>query len=140
MDSITSDSALNNDDLIEEDNDEFVSQEIPWDVQLDTTTSVGKSHKKSPNEAVAEDIAGYMKVKEAEALNPRSMAESLDVELQTFMHAQSTMGKIELLEKQISVVTKRVENNETDEQRQRCSAVLEKIESKLDELILPSSK
>jgi hypothetical protein len=32
-----------------------------------------------------------MKVKEAEALNPRNMTKSLGVELQTFMHAQSTM-------------------------------------------------
>jgi hypothetical protein len=33
------------------------------------------------------------------------------------MHAQSTMEENELLEKQITVVTKRVENSQMDEQR-----------------------
>lgn len=73
---------------------EVVSPQIPQDVQLDTTNSVaskngrasdtnyaGKNQKKSPNEAVAEAIVGYMKMKEAEALNPRNMTESLVVEL-----------------------------------------------------------
>ncbi len=50
------------------------------------------------------------------------------------MHAQSTMEKIELLEKQISVVTK------SEEQRQCYGAALEKLESDLDELKLPTSK
>jgi hypothetical protein len=58
------------------------------------TTSVGKSQKISPNEAVTEAIIGYMKVKEAAALNPRNMTKSLGVELQTFMHTQSTMEKM----------------------------------------------
>jgi hypothetical protein len=35
-----------------------------------------------------------MKVKEAAALNPRNMTKSLGVELQTFMHTQSTMEKM----------------------------------------------
>jgi hypothetical protein len=43
-----------------------------------------------------------MKVKEAEALDPRNLTESLGVELRTFMHAQSTKEKVELLEKHIS--------------------------------------
>ena len=66
------------------------------------------------------------------------MTETLGAELQTFMRAQSTMEKIDLLEKQISVVTKRVEQSKTEEQRQRYSAALEKLESELDDLVLPT--
>jgi hypothetical protein len=79
----------------------FVSRQIPQDVELDTTNSVasktqrasdttcvGRSQKKSLNEAVAEAIIGYLEVKEAEALNPKNKPKSLGVELQTFMHAQ----------------------------------------------------
>ncbi len=67
---------------------QFVSRKIPQDVQLDTTNSVvpekqrasdttfvGTSQKKSQVEGVAEAIVGCMKVKEAEALNPRNMTE-----------------------------------------------------------------
>jgi hypothetical protein len=68
------------------------------------------------------------------------MTESLGVELRTFMRAQSTMEKIDLLEKQISVVMKRVEQIKTEEQHQRYSAALEKLESELDDLVLPTSK
>jgi hypothetical protein len=38
-----------------------------------------------------------------------------------FMNAQSTKEKIELLEKQISVVTKRVEQSKSEEQHQHYS-------------------
>ncbi|MFO0446804.1 MAG: hypothetical protein ACK524_17960 [Planctomyces sp.] len=125
----------------------FVSRQIPQDVQLDTSNAMAskkrrasdtssqcksnKSQKKSPNEAVAEALIGYIQTKEAEAVNPRNMTETLGAELQTFMRAQSTMEKIDLLEKQISVVTKRVEQSKTEEQRQRYSAALEKLESEI---------
>jgi valyl-tRNA synthetase len=134
----------------------FVSRQIPQDVQLDTSNSMAskkqrasdtssqcksiKSQKKSPNEAVAEALIGYIKTKEAETVNPRNMIESLGAELQTFMRAQSTMEKIDLLEKQISVVTKRVEQSKTEEQCQRYSAALEKLKSELNDLVLPTSK
>ncbi len=45
----------------------------------------GKSQKKSPNEAMADAIFGYIKVKEAEVVNPRNMTEALGVELQSFI-------------------------------------------------------
>jgi hypothetical protein len=99
-----------------------------------------KSQKKSPNEDVAEALIGYIKTKEAETVNPRNMTESLGAELQTFMRAQSAMEKNDLLEKQISVVTKRVEQSKTEEQGQHYSAALEKLESELDDLVLPTSK
>jgi hypothetical protein len=79
-------------------------------------------------------------MKETETVNPRNMTESLGAELQTFVRAQSTMENIDLLKKKISVVTKRVEQSKTEEQRQRYSAALEKLESKLDDLVLPTSK
>jgi len=134
----------------------FVSWQIPQDVQLDTSNAMAskkwrasdtssqcksnKSQKKSPNEAVAEALIGYIKMKETETVNPRNMTESLGAELQTFVRAQSTMENIDLLKKKISVVTKRVEQSKTEEQRQRYSAALEKLESKLDDLVLPTSK
>jgi hypothetical protein len=157
MDSISSDSVLNDDDdefgmesggwccfmnnlpiiylqmwLNEKpDLTQFVSWQIPQETQLDTSNavaskkqrasdsrSVSRRHKKSTNEAVAEAIVGYMKVKEATTLHPSNMTEALGVMLKTFMHAQSTIEKIELLEKQISVVTKRVEQSKSKEKRQ----------------------
>ena len=89
---------------------------------------------------MAEALIGYIKTKEAETVNPRNMTESLGAELQTFMRAQSAMEKNDLLEKQISVVTKRVEQSKTEEQGQHYSAALEKLESELDDLVLPTSK
>jgi hypothetical protein len=83
---------------------------------------------------------GYIKVKEAEALNPRIMTKAMGVELQMPIHAQPTMEKNEQLQKQIAVATKRVENCQTDEQRQCYSAALEKLESKLDKLADPMSE
>ena len=68
------------------------------------------------------------------------MTESLGAELQTFVRAQSTMENIDLLKKKISVVTKRVEQSKTEEQGQHYSAALEKLESELDDLVLPTSK
>jgi hypothetical protein len=56
------------------------------------------------------------------------------------MHSQSIKEKIELLAKQISVVTKRVERSKTDKQRQHYSAALQELEGELDELVLPTSK
>jgi hypothetical protein len=109
----------------------FVSWQILQDVQLDTSNDMAskkrrasdtsfqcksnKSQKKSPNEAVAEALIGYIQTKEAKAVYPRNMTETLGAELQTFMRAQSTVEKIDLLEKQISVVTKRVEQSKTEE-------------------------
>jgi len=135
---------------------QFVSPQIPQDVQLDTTNAMAskkrrasdtsslcksnKSQKKSPNEDVAEALIGYIKTKEAKTINPGNMTESLGAELQTFMRAQSAMEKNDLLEKQISVVTKRVEQSKTEEQGQHYSAALEKLESELDDLVLPTSK
>jgi hypothetical protein len=67
--------------------------------------------KKSPHEAMADAIIGYIKVKEAEVVNPRNMTEALGVELQSFMRSQSAKEKIDLLEKQISVVARRLEQS-----------------------------
>jgi hypothetical protein len=87
---------------------QFASQQIPQDVQLDVTNAVaskkqratdtiyvGKSHKKSPNEAVAEAMVGFLKVKRQKtgALNSNLTA-SLGVELQMFMHVQSALKKM----------------------------------------------
>jgi hypothetical protein len=70
-----------------------------------------KSHKKSPNEAAA----GYMKVKEAKAHHPSNKTEALGVELKMFVHAQTKFEKLELLQKQISVVTKEIEQSKSKE-------------------------
>jgi hypothetical protein len=70
---------------------------------------------------VAKAIVGCMTVKKAKARHPRNMTAALGVELKMFMNVQSTKEKIELLEKQISVVTKRVEQSKSEEQHQHYS-------------------
>ncbi len=84
---------------------------------------------------MADAIIGYIKVKEAEVVNPRNTTEALGVELQSFMRSQSAKEKIDLLEKQISVVAR----SQTNEQRERCSAALQILEKDLDDLVFPTS-
>ncbi len=103
----------------------FISRQIPMDVQFDTsntdaskkrkasdtsTSAINnKSNKKSPNEQMADAIIGYIKVKEAVAVQPNNMSHSLSVEMEQFMQSQLSKEKIELLKKQISVIMRRVE-------------------------------
>jgi folate-dependent tRNA-U54 methylase TrmFO/GidA len=89
-----------------------------------TSTSATKniSNKESPNEQMAGAIIGYIKVKEAEAVQPGNMSHSLSVELEQSMQSQSSTEKIELLEKLISVVMRRIEQSKTDDDRKHCSA------------------
>ncbi len=68
-----------------------------------------KSNKKSPNEKVAEALIGYIKAKEAVAVQHQNISNSLSAEIETFMQSQSIKERIELLEKQTSVVTKKVQ-------------------------------
>lgn len=133
----------------------FVSRQIPPDVQLDTavsedsrkkrkasdTISVSSKDskgKKSPSETIAEAIAGLVKVKELELAQPRSTADFLVVDLKHIMESQSTKERIELLEKQISVVTRKLEQSSTDESRERFQGALVKLEEELDNLVLPN--
>jgi hypothetical protein len=136
-------------------NTSFIIRQIPQDVQLDTANAMaskerrasdtstsnnnGKSQKKSPNEAIADAIIGYIKVKEAEVVNPRNMTDALGVELQSFMQSQSAKEKIVLLENQISVVARRLEQSQTNEHCENYSAALQKLEKDLDDLVFPNS-
>jgi hypothetical protein len=133
----------------------FVSRQIPPDVQLDTavsedsrkkrkasdTISVSSKNskgKKSPSETIAEAIAGLVKVKELELAQPRSTADFLVVDLKHIMESQSTKERIELLEKQISVVTRKLEQSSTDESHEWFQGALVKLEEELDNLVLPN--
>ncbi len=135
----------------------FVSRQIPQVVQLDTgnmdasrkkrkaseavsrkSITDDKHSRKTPSEAIADAFVGYMKYKETEAaVQPSSVTESLGEDLQSFMKSQSTKEKIELVEKQISVVSKRIEQSQSVEQQLRFSAALQELENELDELVLP---
>jgi hypothetical protein len=131
----------------------FVSRQIPIDVQLDTgnvnsskkqrasessiSAKSNRSIKKSPNKQVAEALIGYIRAKEAVAVQPQNISNTLSEELESFKHSQSRKEKIELLEKQISVVTRRVHECRTDDEHERYSRVLQKLEDELDNLVLP---
>jgi len=131
----------------------FVSRQTPPDVQLDTgnvsaskkgrasdssvSANSNKNTKKSHNEQVAEALISYIEAKESAAVQPENISYSLHVELEGFMHSQSAKEKIELLEKQISVVTRRVQQARSDDERERYSQALQKLEDELDELVLP---
>jgi hypothetical protein len=49
----------------------------------------------------------------------------------------SHSGKIELLEKQLSVVTRRVQQSNTDDEHEHYSRAKLKLEDELDNLVLP---
>ncbi len=134
----------------------FVSRQIPTDVQPDSgvaegskkkrkasesasvTNNKGNKLKKSPTEAMAEAISGLVRMKEMELANRSTATDVLGVDLKRIMELQSTKEKIELLEKRISVVTRKLEQSRSDEHRQRFQAALEKLEEDLDSLVIPN--
>jgi hypothetical protein len=81
---------------------------------------------------MAEAIVGLVKVKELELAQPWSTTDFLEVDLKCIMESQSTKEKIELLEKQISVVMRKLEQSHTDESRERFQGALVKLEEELD--------
>jgi len=133
-----------------------VSRQIPQDVQLDSAKvdegqkkrrasdstdnnnkSSAKKQKKSPSESIAEAFAGFVQLKEAESASRRStITDSMGVELEKFLKMQSSKEAIELLEKQIAVISRRIELSESDEQRQHYKDALNKLECKLDNLVM----
>ena len=60
----------------------------------------------------------------------------MGVELEKFLKMQSSKEAIELLEKQIAVISRRIELSESDEQRQLYKDALNKLECKLDNLVM----
>ncbi len=68
---------------------------------------------------MAEAIVGLVKVKELELAKPQQ-TDVLAVDLKRIMESQSTRERIELLEKQISVVTRKLGQSCTDESREWC--------------------
>jgi hypothetical protein len=131
----------------------FVSHKIPDGIQLDTakaastkkglasvpdsSKSGNKKQKKSPSESIAEAFVGFIKLKESEAASrPKDFAESLGGDLQNVLKAQATKEQIDLLEKQIAVVTRCIEQSQSVEQKECYSASLCKLESELDDLVL----
>jgi hypothetical protein len=124
-----------------------------FDVQLDTAIAEGSQRKrkasgnssitsknnkqrKSPSKIMAVVIVGLVKVKELELAKPQQ-TDILAVDLKCNMESQSTRERIELLEKQISVVTRKLGQSCTDESRERVRAALVKLEEELDNLVLP---
>jgi hypothetical protein len=133
----------------------FISRQTPPDVQLDTAhlggcqkkrkasdtvsmSTKNNKQKKSPSETMAEAIVGLVKVKELELAQPWSTTDFLVVDLKCIMESQSTKERIELLEKQISIVMRKLEQSNTDESRERFQGALVKLEEELDILVLPN--
>jgi ABC-type phosphate transport system auxiliary subunit len=87
---------------------------------------------------MAEAISGLVRMKEMELANRSTATDVLGVDLKRIMESQSTKEKIELKEKQISVVTRKLEQSRSDEHRQRFQAALEKLEEELDSLVIPN--
>ena len=76
-------------------------------------------------EAIAEAFAGFVKVKEAEVAAQRNnLTDSLGVELQSFLKTQTSKEAIDLLEKQIAVISRKIEQCHCDEQHHRCQEAL----------------
>jgi hypothetical protein len=66
------------------------------------------------------------------------MSEVLGQELKSFLSLQSMKEKIEVLEKQISVVSRRALQCETEEQREQYKGAQKKLETELDNLVFPN--
>jgi hypothetical protein len=94
--------------------------------------------RKSPSETMAEAIVGLVKVKELELAQPWSTADFLVVDLKHIMELQSTKERIKLIEKQISVVMRKLEQSHTDEFHELFLDELVKLEEELDILVLPN--
>jgi hypothetical protein len=96
----------------------FVSQKIPDGIQLDTFISC-------------------VKIKEEEATaHPQNIMDSLGGELKSFLRSQAVKEKIDLLEKQIAVVTRCIEQSQSPAQKVCYTIVLCKLESELDDLVI----
>jgi hypothetical protein len=97
-----------------------------------------KQPRKTPSEAMADAFVGYMKYKETgTAVQPNNITKSFGEDLQSFMKSQSTKEKIELVEKQIAVLSRRIQKRQSVEQQSRFSTALQSLENELDELVLP---
>jgi hypothetical protein len=62
----------------------------------------------------------------------------MGVELERFLKMKSSKEAIELLEKQIAFISRRMELILSDEQHQRYKDALEKLECKLDNIVMPT--
>jgi len=112
----------------------FVSQKVPDGIQLDTmkaeakkrsaldrdsTKSDGKKQKKSPSESIADAFISFVKIKEEEATaHPQNIMDSLGGELKSVLRSQAVKEKIDLLEKQIAVVVRRIEQSQSPAQKE----------------------
>jgi hypothetical protein len=137
----------------------FVSRKIPDGIQLDTmkaeakkrsasdrdsTKSDGKKQKKSPSESIADAFISFVKIKEEEAAtHPQNIMDSLGGELKSVLRSQAVKEetqavkeKIDLLEKQIAVVVRRIEQSQSPAQKERYTIALRKLESELDDLVI----
>ena len=65
------------------------------------------------------------------------MSKVLGQDLKSFLSLQSMKEKIEVLEKQISVVSRRALQCEMEEQRERYKEAQKKLEIELDNLVFP---
>ena len=57
--------------------------------------------------------------------------------MEIYMHTQSKKEKIDLLEKQIEVLQRRIKSSSSEEQCDRYCLGLIKLEAELDDLIMP---
>lgn len=132
----------------------FVSRKIPDDCQLDTSDTTNNNRKrkmsaavavqskpnnkqkKSPSESIAEAFTSLIQLKQNEA-KPNDLSEILRGDMQSYMRSQSTKERIDLLEKQISVLQRRIQSCDSEEQRDRYSLGLKSLEAELDNLVMP---
>jgi hypothetical protein len=132
----------------------FISQKIPDECQLDTSdNTTGKNRKasaaisvqskrsnkqkKSPSEAIAESFATSIEFKRNEP-KPNDLNDTLRRDVQSYMRSQSTKEKIDLVEKQIDVLQRRIQFCDSEEQRDRYSLGLKALETELDKLVMPT--
>ena len=62
--------------------------------------------------------------------------DSLGGELKSVLRSQAVKEKIDLLEKQIAVVVRRIEQSQSPAQKERYTIALRKLESELDDLVI----
>jgi hypothetical protein len=132
----------------------FVSRKIPDECQLDTNDTTNNNQKrkmsaaiavqskpnnkqkKSPSESIAEAFTNLIQWKQNE-VKPSDLSDILRGDVQSYMQSQSTKERIDLLEKQISVLQRRIQSCDSEEQRDHYSLGLKSLEAELDNLVMP---
>ncbi len=131
----------------------FTSRRIPDECQLDAMDDKNKKRKastaivaeprsnkkqKSPLETIADAFTSFLQSRNQDTEKQYELTKTLGDDMQIYMSSQSKKEWIDLLERQIEVLQRRLQSSSSEEQCERYRLGLMKLEADLDDLIMPS--